>query len=268
MILTASSENSECHIAVQDFGAQVISWKTQDGAEQLFLSREEVPDSEKSLRGGVPIIFPQFGEFGSVKRHGFARSSRWRSCPSSKTDTICLTLKESPETLAYWPYRFIATFEATVMKNHLRLKLTIENSDQRPFSFTAALHSYFRVDQLNQTRVENLKGCEYWNNGEARTTRHRQNQDHLLLHGAIDRIYYGSPSTLMLTEVTKRRRILSKGFSETVVWNPGAEGEKALRDMGQGEHKTMVCVESAVIDPSISLQPQQQWQGEQNIEIV
>ena len=39
-------------------GATVISWKTANGREQLFLSDKAVLDGSKAVRGGVPIVFP------------------------------------------------------------------------------------------------------------------------------------------------------------------------------------------------------------------
>ena len=59
------------------YGAQVVSWKTADGKEQLFCSRLSALDGSRAIRGGIPIIYPQFAEQGTGQRHGFARLTKW-----------------------------------------------------------------------------------------------------------------------------------------------------------------------------------------------
>ena len=46
------------------FGAHLVSWKTGDGNERLFCSSESKRDGSAAIRGGVPVIFPQFGARG------------------------------------------------------------------------------------------------------------------------------------------------------------------------------------------------------------
>ena len=65
------------------YGAHLVSWKAVTTAggpaqERLFLSSLSALDGQKAIRGGVPVIFPQFAERGTGMRHGFARVSTWR----------------------------------------------------------------------------------------------------------------------------------------------------------------------------------------------
>lgn len=39
-------------------GATVISWKSANGKENLFLSSKAHLDGSKPVRGGIPIVFP------------------------------------------------------------------------------------------------------------------------------------------------------------------------------------------------------------------
>lgn len=59
-------------------GAQVLSWRPDDGRERLFVSTRAVFDGKAAIRGGMPVIFPQFGERGALQKHGFARNQRWQ----------------------------------------------------------------------------------------------------------------------------------------------------------------------------------------------
>ena len=60
------------------YGAHLVSWKSMDGKERLFCSTRSSLDGSRAIRGGVPVIFPQFAERGSGMRHGFARVCPWR----------------------------------------------------------------------------------------------------------------------------------------------------------------------------------------------
>ena len=61
-------------------GAQVISWVPAGGANQLYLSPEAVIAPGQAVRGGVPVVFPQFAQRGpdtSLPRHGLLRTRVW-----------------------------------------------------------------------------------------------------------------------------------------------------------------------------------------------
>lgn len=69
-------------------GATVIEW-TAGGSPSasrdenlLFVSDQAVFDGKKAIRGGIPLVFPQFGAglngpTGCLPSHGFARVSKW-----------------------------------------------------------------------------------------------------------------------------------------------------------------------------------------------
>lgn len=40
------------------YGATVVSWKSADGKENLFLSSKAHLDGSKPVRGGIPLVFP------------------------------------------------------------------------------------------------------------------------------------------------------------------------------------------------------------------
>ena len=49
-----TGESVEVHL----HGATVISWKSNDGQENLWLSEKAVLDGSKPIRGGIPVVFP------------------------------------------------------------------------------------------------------------------------------------------------------------------------------------------------------------------
>jgi len=40
------------------YGATVVSWKSANGKENLFLSEKAHLDGSKAVRGGIPVVFP------------------------------------------------------------------------------------------------------------------------------------------------------------------------------------------------------------------
>ncbi|XP_070380834.1 ovochymase-2-like isoform X3 [Dermacentor albipictus] len=58
------------------FGATLTSWKV-DGKEMLFLSDRSLRDSKSPIRGGIPLVFPNFGAWELGPHHGFAHTSEW-----------------------------------------------------------------------------------------------------------------------------------------------------------------------------------------------
>ena len=40
------------------YGATILSWKSANGRENLFLSKAARLDGSKPVRGGVPVVFP------------------------------------------------------------------------------------------------------------------------------------------------------------------------------------------------------------------
>ena len=58
-------------------GAHIVSWVPANNHELLFLSQASKFRSTEPIRGGIPVVFPQFGTFGPLSLHGFARLMPW-----------------------------------------------------------------------------------------------------------------------------------------------------------------------------------------------
>jgi len=89
-------------------GAQVTSWKPASGEERLFLSSRSAFAADAAIRGGVPIIFPQFSGMGPLPKHGFARVSEWelaragRAASGKGEGEAHLRLTSNDRTRAAW----------------------------------------------------------------------------------------------------------------------------------------------------------------------
>src|SRR5690348_15460491 len=105
----AATDGAEAVVLLH--GGHVISWKPAGAREQLYLSPRAVGGDGQAVRGGVPIIFPQFDRRGPeapLPRHGFARTRRFQLSEqaSNAPGRATLVLRDDELTRATWPRRF------------------------------------------------------------------------------------------------------------------------------------------------------------------
>ena len=253
-------------------GAHLTSWQTAREKEWLFLSSLSLFEKGKAIRGGVPIIFPQFNEFGPGPRHGFARTSDWQlTQPPRFSNQRCeciMTLEDSEKSLAAWPYKFRADYTTAIDENSLTMTLSVTNTDSKPFQFTAALHTYLAVSDVHRVQVEGLQGLSFWNNdGSDFQQRHTESEPVLTFPNAtIDRVYFDVIKPLRMKDGHESLVIGTDGFSEVVIWNPGPADAQAMLDLADLEYHNMLCIEAAVIDKPVILAPGECWHGTQSLQ--
>ncbi len=255
---------------VHSHGAHVTSWRTRYGAERLFLSQRAEFRDGAAIRGGVPIIFPQFAGFGPLPKHGFARTAVWQyqDMPGGASDTALFRLLDNAGTHAMWPYRFVALYGTKLLHNALELTLSVRNVDTRPFSFTAALHTYLRVVDIDQVRIRGLQGLQYIDSA-AGGSRVVETAPELRITGEVDRIYLSAQQPIDVVEHGQPAvRCSAQGFTDAVVWNPGAQKAAQLSDLEPGGFRHMLCVEAVVFGVPIELQPGNVWSGTQLLQLA
>ncbi len=261
-------------------GAHLTSWIPAGGEEQLYLSPKSSFATGQAIRGGVPLIFPQFSARGPLMRHGFARTKPWQLLQAEQgTDDALavLQLTDDAATRMVWPHAFSAELSVRVSGQTLDIELAVENTGDTPFDFTAALHTYLRTGGLDATSLRGLAGLHYWD--QVKNAEQVQRSD-LVLPGSpgcedLDRIYYQvsqlkEPLQLIDESGTQRRALdlLQQGFDDAVVWNPGAEKCAQLADMPADGYQHFLCVEAAAIERPVPLQPGEVWSGLQSLRLA
>jgi glucose-6-phosphate 1-epimerase len=144
----------------------------------------------------------------------------------------------------------------------LALALSVLNEDSAPFQFTAALHTYLLVDDVRSSVVRGLEGLTFLD-AAAGGVEKRQEHPELTAIGELDRIYLSVPAPLEVRDGVRNTRVSMRGFSDVVVWNPGAERGSALPDMDPSGWLRMLCVEAAAIGTPVRLEPGERWTGQQ-----
>lgn len=117
----------------------------------------------KAIRGGLPICFPQFGNFGALERHGFARNRFWSFDndpsplpPANQQSTVDLVLKSTEDDLKIWPHSFELRVRITISPGKLTIIPRVRNTDPKAFSFMFALRNYLYVSDIRYGVVSEL----------------------------------------------------------------------------------------------------------------
>ena len=252
-------------------GAHVCSWIPANGREQLFLSKTFEFREGAAIRGGVPVVFPQFSNIGPLPKHGFARTAIWRLVRSGQLEQgaaqAVFELQESIASLQLWPHVFRAELVVTVAEQSLQLDFSVVNNGDTELSFSCALHTYFQIDDIQNTRLHGLAGLEYRDTVSGQEHCH-QTEELLSIQGEIDRIYADVVVDIAIEQAHQVVQIRQSGFNDAVVWNPGAEKGAQLSDLEADGYQRMVCVEAASIMQPIRLAPGQVWSGMQLMSVV
>lgn len=240
-------------------GAHVVSWVDARGQERFYLSPKARYGPGESIRGGIPVVFPQFAT-GPLPKHGFLRTRPW-SLVTHLGSSAKFQIRDNEQTRALWPYQFLA--ELTVdLSEMLTVSLAITNSGNSPFSFTAALHNYFAVTNVQTAVVQGLSGLVYVDKVIG-GTRCLEEAAGLHITGETDRIYTSGPRQVAISSAIESSSTVigADGFGDWVVWNPWRERTASFVDMEPEDYLGMLCVEAARISDPVVLNPGAAWCG-------
>lgn len=251
-------KNASAHAKIALQGAHIFHYERVGEEPLLWLSQTSDFEYGKSIRGGVPICWPWFGlcRDENLPQHGFARAVMWElksSHESSANATeLIFTLFATPESLKLWPYKFELELHVMV-SDKLSMELKTTNLDNRAFSITQALHSYFAVSHISHVNIKGLDKKPYLN---ALTYKHEAQDRDITFNKEIDRVYQEVDSEILLQDKNRIIHIQNEGSSSVVVWNPWIEKCKRMSAMKPTAYESMVCIESAnAFDDARAIKP-------------
>ncbi|WP_318480466.1 D-hexose-6-phosphate mutarotase [Photobacterium leiognathi] len=238
-------------------GGHLIWFKPASEKDIIWLSENAEFDTQKAIRGGIPVCWPWFGKAGTPS-HGFARTSQWTLQEHRENENgviVSLQLEDNEETRALWPYKFnnVLTFE---IGTELKVSLTSTNTDSQPWSYGGALHTYFDIADINNIEITGM-GSSYLDSTQQGKA--CEGGDVLTFTSETDRVYTQPEATITINDKNNERNILviNEGHNAAVIWNPWQELSISMGDMADNSFETMVCVESTIHQPSIELAPGQ-----------
>ena len=231
-------------------GAQVISWVDATGVERLYCSPNSPLAGPQAVRGGVPVIFPQFNERGPITRHGFARTRVWEWVPTeaaSSEPQLVFRMQHAAYETPLWPHDCVCTLTVALVPAGLRMTLAVHNTGSSPLSFQAALHTYLEVGDVARTTLTGVLP-----QGET-----------LSLAEPIDQLFEAVPGPFALRSPASALDIVHESFTDAVVWNPGPQA--VIADLPAGAYARFLCVEAAVVAMPVEIQPGDTWEGSQSL---
>ncbi len=238
-------------------GGQVTEFGWNDGTPLLFLSDRARFAAGQAIRGGIPIVFPWFGNRDGAPAHGFARTAPWRLAGSDALDdgavSVTLALEDAPSSIEWPAFELRLTI---VAGEALSLALAVTNRAAREQTVEMLFHTYLRVGDVGGVAIHGLGGREFVDKVDG-FSRKTEGDDPLRLTGETDRIYRSSGPVLVDDPALGRRlEVTADGAASTVLWNPGFAKAEELGDLGGEAYARFVCVESGnVADDAVRLAP-------------
>lgn len=231
---------------ISKFGGHLLTFKPTNQDDWLWLSSTAKLDGTKPIRGGVPLCWPWFGpatgEFAGEPQHGYIRSLDWELLlveGDDKTLTVRLSpnlpseLSEKLGLEVYVEYKF---------SSKLKISLVTTNVSDKPLKLSQAIHTYFRVDNIQNTEITDLEECHY---EDKLTKESNQQVSTIKIDQSVDRVYVTDQSDLSCKTNSTIRLISGAGHDSIVVWNPWKDLAKGMPDFDDDGYLNMVCIEMA-----------------------
>ena len=265
-------------------GAQITRYQRIHERPVLFLSEQCTYQQGEPLRGGIPICWPWFGALSKNPKniqqqlsegcihdapaHGFIRCRDWQidAIATPRDDLTVITLSisiDANEPGSWWPFAAKLTYHIEIGET-LFSRFTVENIDQRRFGYSSALHSYFLVDDIAQTRIKGFDRVTFFDALQTDAGGQwlsRCQKGDITFVEAVDRVYQSGCHPVLIVDSAGEKsgrtiKLGSTGSNSSVVWNPWVTKSKVLSQFTDKDYLRMVCVETAnALEDCIWLEP-------------
>jgi D-hexose-6-phosphate mutarotase len=242
-------------------GAHLTAFQPRGAAPLLWMSELAEFRPDKAIRGGIPVAWPWFGPHPTdddLPQHGFARVSDWtiaatRALPDGRTE-VRLQLTDGGTTRDLWPHAFELELRIVVGRE-LHVELRSRNTGTETVEIGGALHTYFRVGDIDRVSIEGFGGRDYMDQLDSH--RVKRTDGTISITEEVDRIYLEAPDECAIIDPNQKRkiRVAKSGSRSTVVWNPWVDKSQRMADFPDDGYRTMVCLEAANAAEDVRLLP-------------
>ena len=150
-------ENTKNMVEIKSRGAELTSFMHKNVE---YIHQPSPLDWNRS----APFLFPNIGALKNkvtyiddkeytLPKHGFLRDLEL-TLIAKTNNSLMFMAKDSPETLAVYPYHFNMTITYTLAGDELSCSIELINPSTTPLYFNFGLHPAFRVPLFNNERFE------------------------------------------------------------------------------------------------------------------
>lgn len=268
---------------VYEFGATLTSY-VHGGRETIFCGDKAIFNGQKAIRGGAPLVFPQFGQPDkAMAQHGFLRNSSW-SVDKERTlvreDSVvqvAFVIRSSDETRNAYPHDFLAEYTVSLGADCLITSLRTTNNDSAgEVSPMLLLHTYYSVPDIHSAQLKSLSGVKYVDKApiEGAPDSGVEAEEALQFSRKCDKVYHtgsgvqagAKPLQITLLAAPGAELLeLQLGAAlhkrsgdplavdvlpvtpDVVVWNPWVDMARDFADMNDEDYQVMVCIEPGLL---------------------
>lgn len=285
-VIVTLDNDSTTSVTVLKYGATVISWKHK-GNEQLWVSEAAKLDGSKPVRGGIPLVFPNFGktkeeshETFALPQHGFARNSTWDFLGQTTASPLTIQFglspeQANPEVYKLWKSKsggdenpdFTLIYSISLLEDRIITKIEVENPGKEAFEFNWLFHTYFRVSDVEDVVVTNLTNEQCYD--QLLKTWYTEKSPMVNFTEEFDRIYKNihPEKLLQIVKFGKvQQNIQRHNLPDAVVWNPWIEKSGSMADFEPKKgYLDMLCIEAGHVTDYVTLKPSETWTGSQEV---
>ena len=232
-------------------GAQVLHASLGSGLELLYLSPLVALHPDHPIRGGIPLMFPQFGDSGPLRKHGFVRDVQWKMVEDNElgwVKNLSYVLDIKATDFPAWPFDASLQMDARIGLDFFTIALSVVNTGHQGFSFTGGFHPYFAISSRKDIQVNGLDVLPF------RDSFPSENAYVLNGEGLVERQYMGD-AEIQFYNGSHWLKITSSGFDSWMVWNPGRDGATRISDLPNEDWDKFICIEPIVLSKPIFLEP-------------
>lgn len=262
-------------------------------------AEKAVFNGSKGIRGGVPLVWPQFGPNGPLPQHGFARNLPWTveslaansdpSQPAVGVFTLAGSVAGEEGKEDAWTGEYKLRFTFSLWDDRLVGELSAENVGAADLWQHALQHTYYATPDVTKVAVTGLKGLTYLDKVAGGAAVQEQ-ADSISFTCNVDRVYCDHPRTTpiaisnvgvsedpALAGAYTATLLTHGGFHDPetgflqpddvdcVVWNPWVQWSLEKEDIGDEEYKTFFCVEPGRVSDRVVIAPGQRWSLVQDV---
>lgn len=247
---------------IAEQGAQLLSYVPAGEKPLVWLSEQARYVRGESVRGGVPVCWPWFGDLdrnpaqvragvkadhhADAPKHGFVRTQDWTHAETSvESQAVTLVFKlDVVEGTGGWRQPAHLTLRLRFAST-LTIELGVTNESPEPMVVSQALHTYFAVSDVRQVAVHGVDGTRFVDTLDGWQNKTQAGSLHF--SGETDRIYLDVGNTLSIEDPGWSRsiQIQTAHSASAVIWNPWIDKAARLSQFADDAWQRMLCIETA-----------------------